>query len=73
MTRLQTEGRRQPPAPIRLVRETLAELRKVNWPTRREALRMTGLVLVVVGITGILLGFLDFVFARLFALLIGSG
>ena len=73
MTRLQTEGRREPPAPIRLVRETVAELRKVNWPTRREALRMTGLVLVVVGITGILLGFLDFVFARLFALLVGAG
>jgi preprotein translocase SecE subunit len=51
----------------------VAELRKVNWPTRREALRMTGVVLVVVGITGILLGFLDFVFARLFALLIGAG
>ena len=73
MTRLQMEGRREPPAPIRLVRETVAELRKVNWPTRRETLRMTGLVLVVVGITGILLGFLDFVFARLFALLIGAG
>jgi len=73
VTRLQTVGRREPPAPIRLVRETLAELRKVNWPTRQEALRMTGLVLVVVGITGLLLGFLDFVFARLIALLIGAG
>jgi preprotein translocase subunit SecE len=55
------------------VRETVAELRKVNWPTRQEALRMTGLVLVVVAITGALLGFLDFLFARVFALLIGAG
>ncbi|MEX2029743.1 MAG: preprotein translocase subunit SecE [Anaerolineales bacterium] len=73
MTRLQTQGRRERAAPVRLVRETVAELRKVNWPTRQEALRMTGIVLVVVGITGALLGFLDFVFARLFALLIGAG
>ena len=73
MTRLQTAGRRESPAPIRLVRETVAELRKVNWPTRQEALRMTGIVLVVVAITGLLLGFLDFLFARVFALLIGAG
>lgn len=55
------------------MRETVAELRKVNWPTRPEAMRMTVLVLVVVGITGALLGLLDFAFSRLFALLIGAG
>ncbi len=73
MTRVQTAGRRETPGVIRLARETVAELRKVNWPTRQEAMRMTVLVLVVVGITGAILGLLDFAFSRLFALLIGAG
>jgi preprotein translocase subunit SecE len=58
---------------IRLARETIAELRKVNWPTRQEAMRMTGLVLAVVAVTGAILGLLDFAFSRLFALVIGAG
>lgn len=58
---------------IRLARETIAELRKVNWPTRQEAMRMTGLVLAVVAVTGAILGLLDFAFSRMFALLIGAG
>lgn len=70
---MQTAGRRDAPGVIRVMRETVAELRKVNWPTRPEAMRMTVLVLVVVGITGALLGLLDFAFSRLFALLIGAG
>jgi preprotein translocase subunit SecE len=71
VTKVQIASRRAPPAPIRLARETLAELRKVNWPTRREALRMTAIVLIVVLITGALLGALDFAFSRLFAFVIG--
>ncbi|HEX9680705.1 MAG TPA: preprotein translocase subunit SecE [Anaerolineales bacterium] len=56
-----------------MARETIAELKKVNWPTRQEATRMTGLVLAVVAVTGALLGLLDFAFSRLFAFVIGAG
>lgn len=70
---MQTAGRRVAPGVIRLARETIAELRKVNWPTRPEAMRMTGIVLAVVAVTGAILGLLDFAFSRLFALLIGVG
>jgi preprotein translocase subunit SecE len=70
VTKLQVATRRGPWGPIRLARETVAELRKVNWPTREEATRMTGIVLVVVAFTGALLGLLDYLFSRLFALLI---
>ena len=73
MTRVQTAGRREAPGVIRLARETIAELKKVNWPTRQEATRMTGLVLAVVAVTGALLGLLDFAFSRLFAFVIGAG
>lgn len=36
-------------------RETVAELRKVTWPTRREAMQLTGLVIVVMIIVGLIL------------------
>jgi preprotein translocase subunit SecE len=57
----------------RYFRETLAELRKVNWPTRQEATQLTIIVLVVVIMMSTLLGLLDFVFSRLFGLIIGLG
>jgi preprotein translocase subunit SecE len=53
------------------LRETIGELRKVNWPTRQEALRLTQIVIVVIFIMAAILGGLDFIFARFFALIIG--
>jgi len=54
----------------RYFRETVAELRKVNWPTRKEATRMTGIVLLVVFLTSSFLGLMDFLFSQLFGLFI---
>jgi preprotein translocase subunit SecE len=51
--------------------EVVAELRKAHWPTREEALRLSILVLVVCVAVGIILGGLDWAFARLFLLLGG--
>lgn len=45
--------------------EIVNELKKVVWLTRREVAYLTGLVLVVVIITGIVLGVLDFSFSQL--------
>jgi preprotein translocase subunit SecE len=53
------------------LRETIGELRKVNWPTRKEALRLTQIVIVVIFIMAAILGGLDFLYARFFALIIG--
>ena len=55
----------------RFGRETVAELRKVNWPTREDALRLTGIVLVVIVFTSTLLALLDYLFTRLFGFIIG--
>lgn len=52
-------------------RETIGELKKVNWPTRREAMNLTGVVLLVVAFMTTLLGILDFIFTKLFALILG--
>ena len=40
-------------------RETTGELRKVSWPTWPEARQLTGLVLLVMVIVGIILGLTD--------------
>ena len=45
--------------------EIINELKKVVWLTRREIVYLTGLVLVVTVITGIVLGALDFGFSEL--------
>ncbi|MCS6908801.1 MAG: preprotein translocase subunit SecE [Anaerolineales bacterium] len=65
--------RRQPNAIVRYLRETSGELKKVNWPTRREALNLTVIVLVVTLVMSILMGFLDLIFSRLFALIFQIG
>jgi preprotein translocase subunit SecE len=57
----------------RYFRETSAELRKVSWPSRKEATQLTFIVLIVIGLTSMFLGFLDILFTRLFAIIINLG
>lgn len=58
--------------PVQLYfRETIGELRKVSWPTRREALQLSGLVIVVMIIVGIILGMTDGAARGLLGLLLG--
>ncbi len=56
---------------VRYLRETRAELSKVSWPTRQEALNLTIIVLATVLVSSIVLGGFDYLFAQLFSLLIG--
>jgi preprotein translocase subunit SecE len=58
-------ARRQLNPVQRYFRETIGELRKVSWPTRREATNLTIIVLAVVVLMTVLLGSLDFVFSWL--------
>jgi len=46
-------------------KEVQVELRKVNWPTRKEATRYTAFVLIFSGIVAVFLGFLDFLYLSL--------
>jgi preprotein translocase subunit SecE len=63
--------RKQPNAIQRYYAETVGELRKVNWPTRKEATNLTVVVLAVMVGMSIFLGLLDFVFTWLFSLILG--
>lgn len=53
--------------------EILNELKKVVWLSRREIVYLTGLVLVVTIIAGIILGALDFGFSELVSRLFIGG
>jgi preprotein translocase subunit SecE len=50
---------------FRFIGEIISELRKVVWLTRREAMYLTFLVLVVSIVMGLILGVFDYGFARL--------
>ena len=64
MTYRATTAKRSGPR-FRLISETIAELKKVVWLTRREAAYLTALVLIVSVTMGIILGVLDFGFTKL--------
>jgi preprotein translocase subunit SecE len=66
-------GTKKPNAIVRYFRETSGELRKVTWPTRQEARRLTTVVVVVVAIMSAMLGLFDFAFARLVGILVALG
>ena len=52
------------------VREIRSELRKVVWPTRDEAIRLTAVVIGVCAAVGLFLGGVDFLFAEMFRLIL---
>jgi preprotein translocase subunit SecE len=46
---------------VRYLKETRAEMRKVHWPTRREARQLTLIVVAVTAVMTLILGVIDFV------------
>ncbi len=56
---------------VKYFREARAEMRKVTWPTRQEALYLTGIVLAVTVAMAILLWVLDILFSGVMSALIG--
>ncbi len=61
--------RKQPIFIVRYFNETIGELRKVSWPTRKDAISLTIIVLIVTFSMSVFLGLLDFIFSRFFVLL----
>ncbi len=61
----QTVTTKQGSSRFKFIGETISELKKVVWLSRREALYLTFLVLVVSIIAAVVLGFIDFGFTAL--------
>jgi preprotein translocase subunit SecE len=65
--------RRRENVVVRYLRETVAELKKVSWPTRQEATKLTLIVLGTTVAMSAFLGIVDLLSTQLFTALIGSG
>jgi preprotein translocase subunit SecE len=52
------------------LREVVQELKRVVWPTRKQTLSTTGIVIALVVLVAVFLGMVDFVLSRLIRLLI---
>jgi preprotein translocase subunit SecE len=51
-------------------KDTRGEIRKVSWPTRKQATNLTLIVLAVTAVMAAFLGALDFLFAQLIRLIV---
>lgn len=53
--------KRKRTTPVQFVRQTRAEIAKVTWPSRREVLVTTGMVLVMTAILALFFSLVDLV------------
>jgi preprotein translocase subunit SecE len=68
-----TDRQRKRTSPMQFLKEVRAELRKVNWPTRKEVVSYTTVVLVaVVFLTSLVFG-LDLFFSKIVLRVFGQG
>jgi preprotein translocase subunit SecE len=56
---------------VQFLKEARVELKKVTWPTPKEALASTSVVIVVVIIVSLFLGIVDFGLTRIVRLVLG--
>ncbi|RJP58978.1 MAG: preprotein translocase subunit SecE [Deltaproteobacteria bacterium] len=56
---------------IKFLREVKVELKKVSWPSRKETIGSTSVVLVVVIIVALFLGIIDIGLSRLVRIILG--
>ena len=64
-------GRRGRGNPLDFIRDVRSELRKVAWPTQRETINLTAVVIALSVVVGLFLGGVDFLFQELFRFLLG--
>lgn len=55
---------------FKFISDIVAELKKVTWPSRADALRLTGLVIAFTVVVAIILGVLDYGFSKLMDLIL---
>lgn len=55
---------------IKYIKATLREMRQVKWPTRKQAVNYTMLVIVISAIVAAYVGAFDYVFSQIISALI---
>ena len=56
---------------IQFIKEAKIELKKVTWPTPKQTLASTAVVIIIVFIVSIYLGIVDFALAKLVKFVLG--
>ncbi|HDQ03361.1 MAG TPA: preprotein translocase subunit SecE [Deltaproteobacteria bacterium] len=56
---------------IQFLKDARAELKRVTWPTRKQTLASTAVVLIIVFIVAIYLGIIDYILAKLVRVILG--
>jgi preprotein translocase subunit SecE len=56
--------------PLIFWQEVQSELKLVTWPSRRNTVRLTGIVIAVSVLVGLYVGALDFVFTKVMGLVV---
>ncbi|HET57569.1 MAG TPA: preprotein translocase subunit SecE [Deltaproteobacteria bacterium] len=56
---------------LRFLKEARTELKKVTWPTPKQALASTSVVIVVVLVVSLYLGIVDLILTRLVRVVLG--
>jgi len=59
--------------PAKFIREVRSEMAKVTWPTRKETIVTTIMVLVLVALAAVFFFFTDWVVGHLIKLVLGFG
>ena len=57
---------------IKYFKATLMELKQVSWPTRRQSVMYTLLVILISGIVALYVGAFDYVFSQLISAVIDA-
>lgn len=48
---------------VNYIKDTRGELKHVTWPTRKQSIMFTGIVIVISIVSSIYLGFFDYLFS----------
>ncbi|HPD57232.1 MAG TPA: preprotein translocase subunit SecE [Smithellaceae bacterium] len=56
---------------VQFFSDAKAELRRVTWPSRKQTLASTAVVIIIVFIVAIYLGIIDYILARLVRVVLG--
>jgi len=57
--------------PLKFLKEVRSELKRVVWPTRQEAIRLTSVVVIVSTLIGVYIGALDYLFTKIMGGVLG--
>lgn len=56
---------------VQFLSQAKSELKKVTWPTRKQTLASTGVVIVIVAIIALYLGIIDLILSKLVKFILG--